>query len=70
VYICTRNNNKQKDKMKTASNNIEINNCKLVMDNLMICVNDKSIAIQERNQYYSEYLKLASNYYLLLKNAK
>lgn len=56
--------------MKTASNNIEINNCKLVMDNLMICVNDKSIAIQERNQYYSEYLKLASNYYLLLKNAK
>ena len=51
--------------MKVVSNNIELNKCKEVMKNLLICVKDKSNTIQERNQYYAEYLQLAKNLLIL-----
>ena len=48
--------------MKIVANNIEKNKCKEVMNALLVCVKDKSISIAQRNEYYSEYLQLASNY--------
>lgn len=54
--------------MTLVSNNIEINKCKLVMNNLMTCVQDKSLSIEKKNKYYSEYLQLAKNLLILSKN--
>lgn len=54
--------------MTIASNNIEINKCKLVMNDLMVCVKDKSISAEKRNEYYKEYLELAQNLLMLSRN--
>jgi hypothetical protein len=54
--------------MTLVSNNIEINKCKLVMNTLITCVQDKSLSIEKRNQYYSEYLQLAKNLLILSRN--
>ena len=48
--------------MKVVANNIDKNKCKEVMNALLVCVKDKSISVEKRNEYYSEYLKLAGNY--------
>ena len=37
--------------MKIVANNLEVNKCKEVMNQLMICIKDKSISIEKRNQY-------------------
>jgi hypothetical protein len=42
-----------------------IENTKKIMNLLLECVKDKSISIEERNQYYSEYLQLAKNLIIL-----
>jgi len=44
-----------------------IENTKKIMNLLLECVKDKNISIQERNQYYSEYLQLAQNLIKLSK---
>ena len=54
--------------MTIVSNNIEVNKCKLIMNNLMVCVKDKSISAEKRNQYYSEYLQLAQNLLIISRN--
>jgi len=51
--------------MKIVANNLEVNKCKEVMNQLMICIKDKSISIQKRNEYYSNYLQLAKNLLIL-----
>lgn len=58
--------------MKTVSitKGLEIsvaNTTKELMNYLMSCVKDKNISIQERNDYYAEYLKLAQNYLSISK---
>lgn len=45
----------------------EIAKLKKIMNSLLACVQDKSISIQERNKYYSEYLQLSQNLLLLSK---
>jgi hypothetical protein len=52
--------------MKTTMNT-ELQNAKTIMSALMNCVKDKSISIQERNQYYKEYLELAQSVLILSK---
>lgn len=47
--------------------NTEIENTKIIMNNLLNCAKDKSIAAPERKQYYSEYLQTSAYYYNLMK---
>ena len=42
-----------------------IEKLKNTMNLLMGCVEDKSLPISERNQYYKEYLQLAQNLIIL-----
>jgi hypothetical protein len=56
---------KQIEIMKIVANNLEVNKCKEVMNQLMICIKDKSISIQKRNEYYLDYLQLAKNLLIL-----
>lgn len=53
--------------MKVVVNNIKLHNTKKTMDCLLACVKDKIIDIKTRNEYYSEYLKLAKEYLILNK---
>jgi hypothetical protein len=48
--------------MKVAVNNTKGKTTKEMMDLLMNCIKDKSISKQDRNFYYSEYLKLSAVY--------
>ena len=63
--LSLHHNNKQIEIMKIVANNLEVNKCKEVMNQLMICIKDKSISIQKRNEYYSNYLQLAKNLLIL-----
>ena len=47
--------------------NTELQNAKTIMNALMICVKDKSLSLQERNQYYKEYLEIAQSVLTLSK---
>lgn len=47
--------------------NTELQNAKTIMNALMVCVKDKSISLQERNQYYKEYLEIAQSVLTLSK---
>jgi hypothetical protein len=42
-------------------------NTQKIMDLLMECILDKNISIEDRNKYYSDYLKLSANLLLLSK---
>ena len=64
-YICTNKQTKT-NIMKTVKTPT-IENTKKIMNLLLECVKDKNISIQERNQYYSEYLQLAQNLIKLSK---
>ncbi len=44
-----------------------IENTKKIMNFLLECVKDENISIEVRNQYYSEYLRLAKNLIILSK---
>jgi len=63
--LSLHHNNKQIEIMKIVANNLEVNKCKEVMNQLMICIKDKSISIQKRNEYYLDYLQLAKNLLIL-----
>lgn len=47
--------------------NTELQNAKTIMNALMVCVKDKSLSLQERNQYYKEYLEIAQSVLTLSK---
>lgn len=47
--------------MKVVSNNIELNKCKEVMKSLMILIKDSKTSIEDKKQYYSDYLQLSAN---------
>lgn len=49
--------------MKTKEQTI--NETKKVLKALLNCVKDKTISIEDRNNYYSEYLKLSKNLIIL-----
>ena len=49
--------------MKTKEQTI--NETKKVLNALLNCVKDKTISIEDRNNYYSEYLKLSKNLIIL-----
>lgn len=55
--------------MKIIANNTDLLNTKEVMNHLLNCVKDKTLSTKERNDYYSEYLKLAANYLIQYKNS-
>ena len=42
-------------------------NTKKIMDLLMECILDKNNSIEDRNKYYSDYLKLSANLLILSK---
>jgi len=52
--------------MEIIKNN-KIEETKKIMALLFDCVNDKNLSIKERNQYYSDYLKLAKNLLILAR---
>lgn len=62
MYIC-----QTKQLKNTITMEKEIAKLKKIMNSLLACVQDKSISIQERNKYYSEYLQLSQNLLLLSK---
>lgn len=47
--------------MKVVANNIELNKCKEVMKSLMILIKDSKTSIEDKKQYYSDYLQLSAN---------
>lgn len=47
--------------MKVVSNNIELNKCKEVMKSLMILIKDSKTSIEDKKQYYADYLQLSAN---------
>jgi UDP-glucose 6-dehydrogenase len=55
--------------MKIIVNNTNLFNTKEIMNKLLECVKDKKLSVKERNEYYSEYLKLAANYLIQYKNS-
>lgn len=54
--------------MEIIANNTDLLNTKEVMNHLLNCVKDKTLTAKERNDYYSEYLKLSANYLIQYKN--
>ena len=55
--------------MTQSQINIEIRNTKEIMNNLMNCVKETNITIEDRNTYLSDYNKLAV-YFLQLNQVK
>tara|TARA_R110002126_G_scaffold259204_1_gene402226 strand:- start:259 stop:462 length:204 start_codon:yes stop_codon:yes gene_type:complete len=55
--------------MTIIANNTDLLNTKELMNHLLNCVKDKTLSTKERNDYYSEYLKLAANYLIQYKNS-
>ena len=51
--------------MKVVVDNRVKNKTKKVMDALMELIQDKKISAKERQEYYSEYLKIAADYLIL-----
>jgi len=51
--------------MKVVINNIELNKCKEVMKSLMILIKDSKTSIEDKKQYYSDYLQLSANSLIL-----
>ena len=47
--------------------NTELQNAKTIMNALMVCVKDKSLSIEQRNQYYRDYLEIAQSVLTLSK---
>jgi len=47
--------------------NTELQNAKTIMNALMVCVKDKSLSLQERNEYYKDYLEIAQSVLTLSK---
>lgn len=50
--------------MQVVVNNTKTKTTKEMMNLLMDCIKDKSISKEDRNFYYSEYLKLSAIYLL------
>jgi hypothetical protein len=53
--------------MKLVINNTSKNQAKEIMNHLLACIQDKKISKKQRNEYYSEYLKISANYLILSK---
>ena len=62
VYLWKQN--KKPKAMQVVVNNTETKTTKEMMNLLMDCIKDKSISNEDRNFYYSEYLKLSAIYLL------
>jgi len=61
LFLYLYNKIKQIGIMKVAANNIELNKCKEVMKSLMVLIKDSKTNIEDKKQYYSEYLQLSAN---------